>query len=587
MPVGGRGLNLYWKTFLLLFTTLVVVLVGSLLVANSVVVGSFRTLERESIAQDVERADLALREDLRVLDLAAKDWAQWDDAYAFVQGRDPGFAASNLLPASFSTQDLNLVLFLDATGGVVYGTGFDPATLALQPLPAPFGNLPPEHPLLHPVDPVHSVAGLLSVEGRPMEVTAWPILTGHQAGPPAGTLVWGRWLDAGVGERLAGRTRLDLQVRPWPTVLPQADGQPSTRLVGDGATTILEMSPTSVLALERRDGLDGQPALLLQVQLPRPIYGEGVRTLAYLLASGILGGGALLTAVVVALDRAVLSPVRRLTGQVVESRSSGSLSARVEVHSGDEIGRLSGEFNRLMERLERHAAELERSNEDLRQFASVVSHDLQPPLSTLTLNVAVLRQRAKDRLDDESRGRLDRMELTAHNMSRLMNAILEYSRVSYEPMRREDVALNYTLAEVAGLLEADLAKSGGELRSGNLPVVRGNATQLLQLMQNLIGNALKFRRPGVPPRVEVTAEHAPDGRGWRVTVADNGTGFNPQLIPLLFRPFSRGLSDAPGFGLGLATCAKIAGRHGGRIGVDTVPGQGSRFWFEIPDEPTA
>ncbi|MCA1812123.1 MAG: HAMP domain-containing protein [Halobacteriales archaeon] len=579
-------MNLYWKTFLLLFTTLVVVLVGSLLVANSVVVGSFRSLERESVLENVDRADQALREDLRVLDLAAKDWAQWDDAYEFVLGGNPDFVESNLLPGSFGSNGLNLILFLRANGTVAYGTGFDTATLALRPLPEPFAHLPSSHPLLHPADPLHSVAGLMGVEGRAMQVTAWPILTSHLGGPPAGTLVWGRWLDGTVAERLAGRTRLGLALHPWPESLPHAAGQPATHLDHNGATAILEMSPTSIVALERRDGLDGHPALLLQVTLPRPIYGEGVRTLAYLLASGVMGGGALLTAVVVALDRAILTPVQRLTRQVADARSSGSLASRVEVHSGDEIGRLSEEFNRLMDRLERHAAELERSNEDLRQFASVVSHDLQPPLSTLTLNVAVLRQRGKDRLDEESKTRLDRMELTAHNMARLMNAILEYSRVSYEPMRREDVALNYTLAEVAGLLEADLAKSGGELRSGNLPVVRGNATQLLQLLQNLVGNALKFRRPGVTPRVEATAERTANGAGWRITVADNGTGFNPQLIPLLFRPFSRGLSDAPGFGLGLATCAKIVGRHGGRIGVDTVPGQGSRFWFEMPDEPT-
>jgi signal transduction histidine kinase len=580
-------LNLYWKTFLLLFTTLVVVLVGSLLVANSVVVGSFRNLERESVLENVDRADQALREDLRVLDLAAKDWAQWDDAYEFLLGDNPGFVESNLLPGSFGSNGLNLILFLHTNGTVAYGTGFDTIALELAPLPEPFPHLPSSHPLLHPADPLHSVAGLMGVQGRPMEVTAWPVLTSHLGGPPAGTLVWGRWLDGGVADRLAQRTRLDLTLHPWPGMLPAAAGQPATQLSHEGATAILEMSPTSIVALERRDGLDGNPALLLQVTLPRPIYGEGVRTLAYLLASGVMGGGALLTAVVVALDRAILTPVQRLTRQVADARSSGSLASRVEVHSGDEIGRLSEEFNRLMDRLERHAAELERSNEDLRQFASVVSHDLQPPLSTLTLNVAVLRQRGKDRLDEESKTRLDRMELTAHNMARLMNAILEYSRVSYEPMRREDVALNYTLAEVAGLLEADLAKSGGELRSGNLPVVRGNATQLLQLLQNLVGNALKFRRPGVTPRVEATAERTDDGKGWRITVADNGTGFNPQLIPLLFRPFSRGLSDAPGFGLGLATCAKIVGRHGGKIGVDTVPGQGSRFWFELPDEAAA
>ncbi|HEX2066693.1 MAG TPA: CHASE4 domain-containing protein [Candidatus Thermoplasmatota archaeon] len=578
-------MKLYWKTFLLLFTTLVVVLVGSLLVANAVVVDGFRTLEKESVLRDVERADQALRDDLRALEAAAKGWAEGDDARRFVLGNGTAFGERDLQAASLSANRLNLVLLLNATGALVYGTGFDPATQALQPLPAPFASLPPAHPLLQPRDRARPVSGLVTADGRPMEVVSWPVLDRGGEGPPAGTLVWGRWLDDALALHLGQRTRLDLQLLPWPAALPQAAGQ-LAHLADDGSTAVLEMSSSSLVALQRRDGLDGHPALLLQLELPRPIYGEGVRTLAYLLASGVLGGGALLAAVVVALDRTVLLPVRRLTDQVVHARTSGGHASRVDVHSSDEIGGLAAEFNRLMERLDRHAAELERSNEDLRQFASVVSHDLQPPLSTLTLNVAVLRQRAKGHLDSESLARLDRMELTAHSMARLMNAILEYSRVSYEPMRREDVALNYTLAEVAGLLEADLARSGGELRSANLPAVRGNATQLLQLLQNLVGNALKFRRPGVPPRVEVTAERCADGAGWRVTVADNGTGFNPDLIPLLFRPFSRGLSDAPGFGLGLATCSKIVARHGGRIGVDTIPGQGSRFWFEIPDEET-
>jgi signal transduction histidine kinase len=577
-------MKLYRKTFLLILATLLVTLVTSMLLANQIILGSFRNLERQSTLDNVARADAALREDLHVLDLAAKDWAQWDDAYAYVTGHNPDFAASNLLPGSFSANRLNVVVFLNATGAVVYGTGFDLATQNLTPLPEAFRHLDPSSPLLKPPSQDESVAGILQVAGHPMQVTAWPILTSQAQGPPAGTLIWGRALDAAHVNDLAQRTRLDLQMTGW----AEAGGDPATApvLAGldhDGAAVVRTLSSRAVVADERLDGVDGRPVALLQVQLPRPIYTEGIKTLAYLLSSSVLAGGGLLTVIVVALDRAVLSRLRSLTDRVIHIGNSRLLSERVEVKGDDELGTLSAEFNRLLERLERHTNELERSNDDLRQFASVVAHDLQPPLSTFTLNVAVLREKNKGILDAEARQRLDRMDDTAQNMSKLMHAILDYSSTSFEPRPVESVDLAHVLAEAAALLDGRLQETHGELRVGPLPTVQGNPTQLLQVFQNLVGNALKHGRPGVPPHVDVSAERTADGKGWRITVSDNGEGFDPTLIPLLFRPFSRLSRDGEGYGLGLATCAKIVERHNGRIGVDTVLGKGTRFWFELPD----
>jgi PAS domain S-box-containing protein len=229
--------------------------------------------------------------------------------------------------------------------------------------------------------------------------------------------------------------------------------------------------------------------------------------------------------------------------------------------------------------------ELERSNRDLRDFAAIVSHDLQSPLSTITLNAAVVRERERGKLAPDAMERLERVETTAVRMAEYIRSILDYSRTSFQEAPMDAVDLNHVVTVVSADLEQRLKTTEGRIEAGPLPSVWGNRIQLTQLLQNLLSNALKYHRPGVPPLIKVTAESFVDGLGWRfwrVAFADNGLGFDPQDFDRMTRPFGRRERGVEGYGLGLATCLKIVERHRGRFSAESKPGEGSTFFVDLP-----
>jgi PAS domain S-box-containing protein len=225
--------------------------------------------------------------------------------------------------------------------------------------------------------------------------------------------------------------------------------------------------------------------------------------------------------------------------------------------------------------------ELSRSNLDLEQFAYVASHDLQEPLRAVTGCVQVLQKRYQGQLDQ----RAD--ELIAHavdgvaRMQTLIEDLLTYSRVGTRGQAFEACDCNLIVATTLDNLAAAIEESGAAITSGDLPVVQGDAGQLAQLFQNLIGNAIKFRGPE-PPRVQVRAEQV--GAAWRFSVEDNGIGMAPEYFERIFIIFQRlhTRTEYPGTGLGLAISKKIVERHGGQISVESEPGRGTTFYFTIP-----
>lgn len=235
---------------------------------------------------------------------------------------------------------------------------------------------------------------------------------------------------------------------------------------------------------------------------------------------------------------------------------------------------------------QRFARELERSNRELQEFAFVASHDLQEPLRKIKAFGELLGAECKAQLDETGRDYLARMQNAAERMSALIAGLLVLSRVTTKAQPFVPVDLNLVTREVLDDLEARLQSSGGQVEVGALPSIEADPLQMRQLMQNLLGNALKFHRPGVPPLVKISARTvvSPDGEVCEVKVLDNGIGFGAAEAERIFVPFTRlhGREAYEGTGMGLSICKRIAEHHGGSISARSTPGQGATFVVTLP-----
>lgn len=241
------------------------------------------------------------------------------------------------------------------------------------------------------------------------------------------------------------------------------------------------------------------------------------------------------------------------------------------------------ERKQFQERLTKTAEELARSNKELEQFASVASHDLQEPLRVVTSYLQLLQQRFQEKLDADANKFIERSVAAAARMKTLINDLLNYSRVSTRGEPFELSNCSDILHQVCDSLKVAIDESGATVTYNSLPEVMADNTQLTQLFQNLIGNAIKFRTEA-SPKIRVTAERQ-DG-AWLFSVRDNGIGIEPQYAERIFDIFQRlhSLKDYAGTGIGLAICRKIVERHGGKIWVESELDKGTIFHFTLPDK---
>jgi signal transduction histidine kinase len=236
--------------------------------------------------------------------------------------------------------------------------------------------------------------------------------------------------------------------------------------------------------------------------------------------------------------------------------------------------------------LERASADLTRSNRELEQFAYVASHDLQEPLRMISNYLELMKRRAGEKLSDQERQYVDYAVDGATRMRSLILDLLAFSRAGAEA-KRAPVDTQGVLDEALHNLEAKIVESGAQITHDPLPRVMADRTQTLQVLQNLLGNALKFRREGEPPRIHVGASVEGDLAIFRVR--DNGIGIDPSHQDRIFQLFQRlhSRGEYPGTGIGLAICKKIVEGHGGRMWVQSRAGEGSTFSFTLPLAPPA
>jgi signal transduction histidine kinase len=246
------------------------------------------------------------------------------------------------------------------------------------------------------------------------------------------------------------------------------------------------------------------------------------------------------------------------------------------------VNERTSELQARTRELELRSADLQRSNRDLEQFAYIASHDLQEPLRMVSSYMGLLARRYQGQLDETALKYIQFAVDGAARMQTLIYDLLSYSRAGTQALDKKQISAEESLELALENLQVSIDESRATIRHERLPMVDADATKFTQVIQNLVGNAIKFRKPDAPPEISIRAQS--DGKQWTFEVRDNGIGFDPKYNDRIFEVFQRlhaGNAYA-GNGIGLAICRRIIEHHGGRLWAESQVGVGSKFFFTLP-----
>lgn len=351
-----------------IFGSLVLVLYA---VSRVILIGNFQELEEQYVRQNVERARSALFDDLDALDTMLFDWAAWDSTYAFVQNVNPAYINANLVDETFTSARIDLMLFANQDGQVVFSKAFDRDEAVESPTPSDLRpHLQADKLFNHP-DERSNIAGVILLPQAPLLVTSRPILTSQEKGPIQGTMIMGRYLGDGEIERFTESTHISLAVErfdvsPLPDDFEAARDAFLTSFSQDEAIWISPLSDHRVAGYTIIQDIYGDPALLLRVDMARDIYQRGQMSMLYLVFLLLVGGLGATGLSSWMANRIVITRLERLNADVSGIGVSESLSDRVAVSGDDELSRLGRAINEMLEALDRSQAKVVESEERYR-----------------------------------------------------------------------------------------------------------------------------------------------------------------------------------------------------------------------------
>ncbi|VVB72970.1 Methanogenesis regulatory histidine kinase FilI [uncultured archaeon] len=555
--------------------------------SETLLLGSFANLEENLVLQNVNRAKLALSSDIDQINSTLGDWAPWNATYTFINDRNQKYIDQNLNIESLANLRLNLILFLDPSGKLVFAKAVD--LQAGKELPIPpnlLSNLFSKGSLIcHNESDMFK--GIVLLPEGPLLISSQPILTSTWQGPVRGTLIMGRYFDSEL-EHLSELTQLPLFSRRIDDAnLPTDFAAAQSHLSIEKPVLIKSLSQDSIAGYALIKDVYGDPSLIIRVNMPRDIYQQG-RSTIYRFYLFILFIGLSITALsLLLLDKNVLSRIGRLGLNVRNIGLCGDISPRVQVDGDDEISSLAAMINEMLDRIDRAEGELRISARlaAIGEMALMVGHDLSNPLQAIMTSVYLAKeklnkyslQNQKDPMMQDILFALSSIEKQSNYMSEILSDLHDFTRPLNPKIVDIDI-LSFVKKVIAMMKIPKNIEVQTEIEGGL--TWKGDPTMMERVLVNLINNAIQAMPDAGKLIVAVTGSE----EGTVLKIKDTGTGIPPELISKVFTPLFT--TKSRGIGMGLVIVKRLVEAQGGSINMESVMGKGTVAIIRMPNRKT-
>jgi signal transduction histidine kinase len=597
----GYSMSIRTKTLLIVGLTLLSLIAVLYASSHAILLQSYLKLEEEGLIRNVQRAHSPVQDEIAFLQRTSIDYAHWDDTYNYIRGLDPGYIEANVFNTVLLNYRLDFMMFVDADGEVVYSLGLDLETN--EPLPIPedlLALVSHNEAYIRPKDADGNLlkdgySGIVALPDTSVMLAVAPILPTDLSGEPGGALIWGRYIDDAVVSSWAEQTQLTIEV-----------GRVTEAANDEDFAQVLPVLLTTPITVQTRgedtiDGytllrdIDNQPALILEVIMPRSVYQQGLNALSYFLFSLVLLGVMSAAVIALLLERGVLSRLASMNKQVNRIQQEGDMTLRVAMGGTDELSVLATNVNAMIESLQaQEKIKQARDNalEAARLKAEIlanVSHDARTPLAVIMLRTEMLLRGVYGTLTPKQQETLSTMNMHAQQLLYFVNNLLEGAQLETGRLQikvgETDPAklletMRTTLSPLAGLKNVRLEV---ELDEEMPAVVYADPRRLEQILSNLVGNAIKFTDTGSV----TTRMYRVDDEHWALEVKDTGKGIAPEHQAHIFDAFwqvdgSTTRAASSGVGLGLMIVKQLTELMGGTISITSTVGVGSTFTVILP-----
>lgn len=597
-------MNIRWKTLIIIGLTSLS-LIGILnVVAQKIMLDTISASEKKYAQEDVQLFLNSLSNEFSSLNATASDWAAWDDTYSYIESNSTDFIESNLADSTFVNLRLNLMLFVNSTGGVIFSKAFDLLNETSISVSQDTIEKVSSGYLVSFDNVDEMVSGLVLSSEGPMLVASHAISTSYHEGPVRGALVIGRYLDSNELDSLSKVLGFPLSVCQANDPDMPSDFRVANSSLSKDATVFSQpLNETLIGGYVLINDIYGSPILIARIDDARDSYTLGQASLSYFTVSLSAISAVFCFMIILLLERFVLSRLKQLSTDVAKIGTRGHALERLHLKGNDELSDLADGINQMLEKLRAARRKLKEYSEGLEkqvdertcalkglqeqllkaerlatigQLAGMVGHDLRNPLTGIAGATYYLKTKYGSKIDSKGIEMLAIIEKNIEYSDKIINDLLEYSR---------ETKLNLAETDPKSLMQAALAlvEVPENIHVANLvknePRLRVDVDKIKRVFVNIVINALE----AMPKGGTLTVRSFKDGHNVKFLIADTGTGMTKCMFDKIFTPLYT--TKAKGMGFGLPICKRLVEAHGGRISVESEIAKGTTFTITIPMEP--